>query len=612
MLTRRNWPMGLCILATVAALACHDLTEPIHGLFSPAVRRDLNGAGAVVVYPGNMHGWVFMDRAARGVCTSTTACAMVSGPTGQPLGSGSAELAAATNDGVQLQLGDYHGVVLSRLTQLEYYSFTKTHGSTPGTIRLSIDVDFDLTDTDTTAYALSFEPPGDTSVHSWQHFDARSGAYWYSTATTVIRAGASVANPCVAATPCTFAQVIDHFPNAGVHATRGLVYLRASGWGFAGFRGDVDAFSIGIGGSTTTFDFDPAAPVPLIPPDSTPSTLLAQLGNVSGAPLSDSAYRKNIVVVEFTATATQTQRQAAVDSVGGTVVGGHRFREDTTSGRYYVLITGGTTSALVNAATILRRQPGVTFAGWPVYDPAVPSYRKPTDGAGWNNWLIDPSSPVSTPVDRDSASDNRRHGRREAASVANPCIATTPCTVTQVIERFPNVGVHATRGQVYLRASGWGFAGFRGDADAFSIGIDGATTTFDFELAGPVPASAPDSLPRALFDSLGMINGAPLSPSESYRKRIVLVAFRTGTAQPQRQAVIDAIGGTVVGGKAGLFGTEGTYYVLIQGETTRDLVTAVSTLQRQSAVSFAAWWQISDTKPRMFRRPIDGGGWSQH
>ena len=52
----------------------------------------------------------------------------------------------------------------------------------------------------------------------------------------------------------------------------------------------------------------------------------------------------------------------------------------------------------------------------------------------------------------------------------------TPCTWSQLLTAFPNVGIHGTYGAVVLKA-GSGWTGFRGNVDNVTIGIDGANTT---------------------------------------------------------------------------------------------------------------------------------------
>jgi hypothetical protein len=75
---------------------------------------------------------------------------------------------------------------------------------------------------------------------------------------------------------------------------------------------------------------------------------------------------------------------------------------------------------------------------------------------------------------------------RNGQTVANPCVQSSPCTWTQVLTYFPNIGVHATMGAIVLKA-GSGWANFRGNVDSFVIGINGSTTTFDFELRAGAP-----------------------------------------------------------------------------------------------------------------------------
>ncbi|MEO5813726.1 MAG: hypothetical protein ABIT20_00455 [Gemmatimonadaceae bacterium] len=64
--------------------------------------------------------------------------------------------------------------------------------------------------------------------------------------------------------------------------------------------------------------------------------------------------------------------------------------------------------------------------------------------------------------------------------VPNPCVQATPCTWSNLLAVFPDLGVHATYGAVVLKA-GSGWTGFRGNVDGLAIGVDGQTTTFDFE-----------------------------------------------------------------------------------------------------------------------------------
>jgi hypothetical protein len=77
---------------------------------------------------------------------------------------------------------------------------------------------------------------------------------------------------------------------------------------------------------------------------------------------------------------------------------------------------------------------------------------------------------------------------RGGVATTNPCVQATPCTWTALLAAFPDAGVHATYGAVVLKA-GSGWASFRGNVDNLTIGIGAESTTFDFELTAPAPAS---------------------------------------------------------------------------------------------------------------------------
>jgi hypothetical protein len=101
----------------------------------------------------------------------------------------------------------------------------------------------------------------------------------------------------------------------------------------------------------------------VLPPDSVPSALFKKLGTVSGKPLLPGVYIRDIVIVDFELGATAAERQAALNAVGGIVVGGQRYPENPSHGTYFVRVTGGTPSSLLRAVTILQDLPQVSFAG---------------------------------------------------------------------------------------------------------------------------------------------------------------------------------------------------------------------------------------------------------
>lgn len=392
--------MSIVLCGTLIVLACTEIAN----LTAPQPSRTVIPTGRVVVSPSDMRGWSFQRSPTN--TASCVFCQMVDGPRTPPAGTGSANLSTAAGGfppsagtTAAMKLPEYKGTRLDAITQLQYSNYHWAADEAPNNpTKLELVVDFDLNDVVTSDQStLVYDPQingGFTVADSqWQAWNARAGKWW-GTQSSVSRGGVSVVNPCVVTSPCTWAELLASFPNLGVHSINGAIILEAAPAQSFGTKTNVDGVVVGVGSSVTTFDFEltPHPVVPRYPPDSTPTALFAQLGTVSGPPLLDSAYRKDIVIVAFASTATQAQRQAVIDSIGGEVVGG---KPDPMSqdGYYYVRINGGTTAALLSAVSLLQRQALVSFAGlWRLFEPPVDSYRRPTDGAGWTDWKLDPAT----------------------------------------------------------------------------------------------------------------------------------------------------------------------------------------------------------------------------
>jgi len=254
------------LLAALTANCAHDATAPAAAIAPHKASLLINPAGTVVVSPFNMHGWTFVDDQNDVACSDATVCRLVAGPGTPPAGLGSAELATPTSaDGKALVLVDYAGTRLDAFTTLSYSTYRQTVDVGNNlAIALQFNVDYDLNDAARGFMGrIVFEPyqtnGGSVVQNTWQTWNALTGKWWGSRA-TVTSGDASVANPCVQATPCTLAQLIAAFPNIGVHATLGAVVLKA-GSNWAGFRGNVDKLTIGVNSVNTTFDFE-ANPAP--------------------------------------------------------------------------------------------------------------------------------------------------------------------------------------------------------------------------------------------------------------------------------------------------------------------------------------------------------------
>jgi hypothetical protein len=144
-----------CLLALgigLAVSACRDVSAPTS---SDALRSGqrpsftfINAPGRVTVSPDSMHGWVLYDDQAGVACSDTTLCILVSGPTGAPSGTGSAELAVLSSAGGKaLIIPDYAGVRLDQVTALRYSTYRQTTDNGNNlAIALQLNVDYDLTD----------------------------------------------------------------------------------------------------------------------------------------------------------------------------------------------------------------------------------------------------------------------------------------------------------------------------------------------------------------------------------------------------------------------------------------------------------------------------------
>ena len=103
------------------------------------------------------------------------------------------------------------------------------------------------------------------------------------------------------------------------------------------------------------------SPVPPIAPETVPDWVYAEENIISNSPLMLGEFVRNIVMVLFQPDATQAERQAAVDLIGGEVVGGSRMF--ITDGVYFVRIAShGAGAALFRAVVQLEALPQVFCA----------------------------------------------------------------------------------------------------------------------------------------------------------------------------------------------------------------------------------------------------------
>jgi hypothetical protein len=226
-------------------------------------------ASSVNVTPANMNGWAFgsFDGAFNPVVSGpyVGTAQMVSGPAGQPLGSGSAQLATnpGFGDGAEtIATNNFNGMLLSKITTLGYWAdMTSNNGQQFPYLIVGISTTGSTTADD----FLEFEPPYQTqatALNTWQSWDALNGQ-WYDENGT---AGSGPGTNTV-----SLSTLLANLPSTATIADLGTQFPGFSGvqlqvgFGSSGdeFNGYVDAFSLGTTAGTTTYNFDPAVAVPL-------------------------------------------------------------------------------------------------------------------------------------------------------------------------------------------------------------------------------------------------------------------------------------------------------------------------------------------------------------
>ncbi len=140
-------------------------------------------------------------------------------------------------------------------------------------------------------------------------------------------------------------------------------------------RASVRAFRFTLVARGTT-----GAAVEMRPPNTVPGWVYSDTNFVRRGPA------KRLLIVRFRPTATQAQRQRAVDLLGATVIGGRHLGE--AEGFYYLWIPADTTEPqLQKDAARLEGLPEVESAA--LGRPGRAAYLRPHDGSGWQTWQVD-------------------------------------------------------------------------------------------------------------------------------------------------------------------------------------------------------------------------------
>lgn len=131
-------------------------------------------------------------------------------------------------------------------------------------------------------------------------------------------------------------------------------------------------------------------PVPAVAPDSIPQWVTAEANIVSDPARAPVRYAADVIWVEFHPTATQQQRQDAVDAVDGEVIGGLNSGEG--EGQYLIRLRArGEFDPLARAVDFLSALPQVNVAMYHIL--IARKYRMPQDSGDFSGrWSLSPDS----------------------------------------------------------------------------------------------------------------------------------------------------------------------------------------------------------------------------
>jgi hypothetical protein len=222
------------------------------------------GASQVVVTDANAadHGWM-AQHSTCGVPISTGSQVMEEGPANPPLGNGSREFRIGPdgNSFETFRLNTFNGTLLSDLTELSYWTYVESGGSGGQAPYLNLIVDWNndgLMDDQ-----LFFEPvyqtgdysgdevpdQGDIVVGDWQDWDALNGGWWALSALTFGPPLVTL-ETYIAAHPT--AELL--MPLTQLGSVR--IATGCGGLAWANFVGNADAFTIGAGDISFTYNFE--------------------------------------------------------------------------------------------------------------------------------------------------------------------------------------------------------------------------------------------------------------------------------------------------------------------------------------------------------------------
>jgi hypothetical protein len=194
-----------------------------------------------------MNGWAFFNDNGK-----SGSGQMVFGPTGQPLGAGSAELTlTGSADGYTLATRNHDGTLIASIVKLDYSTYTRNGNA--------ISLDLTVYNTNLALpfpgyHRLVFEPVNNGTVmpNTWQRWTPTGlAARWWVTQ--------NKAGVCTQSSPCTWAEIRGYFSTSTIRGDlEGGVHLKAgSGWSLGQYNVDAFLFAATVPLTGVLYDFEP-------------------------------------------------------------------------------------------------------------------------------------------------------------------------------------------------------------------------------------------------------------------------------------------------------------------------------------------------------------------
>jgi hypothetical protein len=217
--------------------------------------RIVSATQTTTVSPTAPNGWTW-------TFSGASSAAIAPGPATPPLGQDSLHLKvdATGATAAQGRTTNYAGTLLADIDELSYSTFV-TFNNDDQAPYLILNVDYDVNGT--TDDLLFFEPvyqkadffpgndQGDVLLGEWQDWDALNGGWWSVNGTAGATPGTGVKS---------LADIIAAEPDAAIATVSAGAVRIVAGFGgptdWGNFVGATDAFTIGVSGDTTIYDFE--------------------------------------------------------------------------------------------------------------------------------------------------------------------------------------------------------------------------------------------------------------------------------------------------------------------------------------------------------------------